>query len=309
VGRPRRLALTLIGMGVGVAGAGVGFAFGHTPVAAATNCANNTCRWTQGNNGNWPNGSSNPNCSPCVSWPPSQSGGIADLSYRNPWRGASGDQAMFDHEVNWAIGQWSSLQYYSPVFSEDNCSNCNDTLTFAATSLSTSLCGRTTYNYSVTQGGQADLTSATVFLNTNVGYTDGANNVDGVCDLRWTLLHEDGHVFGEGHSGVPSDLMYKDDNNVETIDADAQNMMAQVYGTYEAGCTSDCGHSALTLPQAPVTLHPMTLAQIEQAVKDKLAAAQNSAVAAEQDGSNIADNATPCHGVRVGTVCSIMPPP
>jgi len=261
------------------------FGFGGIlPAAAATNCANNnTCRWTQMENGNWqPNSNQNPSCSPCVSWPPDPNGGgIQNVAYWNSWQGQG---SMFDNEVNWAANQWGSQQYYSPSVYECNCSNTP--INYNAESLPASLCGSTYLNYSVSQGNQGNITGATVYLNSNAGYVDGPSK-GSACDLRNTLLHETGHVFGEGHSSVQSDVMYPHNNNIEAIDQDAQNMMAAIYGTYEAGCTSDyCGGNADV--NLPVTVHPVTTAQLEQIVQEKARDAEASHQAEKADSVNIA---------------------
>jgi Matrixin len=288
-------------------------ALNSLPVAAQTSCTSSTtCRWTQMSNGNWSAGNGSPYCSPCVAWPIPSGGGVAYLPYRNAWQG---DGSMYEHESDWAINQWSSLQYYSPVFHEAGW-NDSVSLTYNAAQIGNN-CG-TTYLYwgSVSQGNQADLTGATVYLNSNdpntttfAGYSDTVNN-DGRCDLRNTLLHETGHVFGEGHSSFSKDLMYPSNNNVETIDADAQDMMLHVYGSYEAGCTSDCSGTAdVALPTLPVRLHPMTPQQLQQAITLKLTAAKTAALATEKDAGNIVADKERCPGlVAPQYTCAAGPP-
>jgi len=199
-----------------------------TPItAAAASCTDSkTCRWTQMDNNDWSPGSGSPYCSPCVRWP--NDGTQYHNHYYNPWYGQG---SMFEHETDWAMATWSSLQYKSPVFYEANSCNCGYQVGYGAINLGSGLCGRTNLTWS-----GSTVTGATVYLNTAARYVDGPAS-GGPCDVRNTLLHETGHVFAEGHSSVASDVMYPSNNNVEAIDQDANNMMLTVYGAYE-GCGS-----------------------------------------------------------------------
>lgn len=83
--------------------------------------------------------------------------------------------------------------------------------------------------------------------------------------------------------------MYTSNNNVETIDGDAQDMMAQVYGSYDAGCTdSYCGgHAAINLPSSPVVVHPLTAAQLQAVLQRKAQDAESAANAERADVQNM----------------------
>lgn len=255
--------------------------------STAGGCDNGTCRWTQLENGNWPDNSSDPSCSPCASWPVNGDGSVQNVYYFNAWQGQG---SMFENETNWAANTWGNEPYESPTTEE--CNGCGTSITYNAQSMASNLCGQTYLSYNVTQGGQAAITGATVYLNTNAadGYVDGPSD-SRACDLRDTLLHETGHVFGEGHSSVNSDLMYPATNNVESVDQDAEDMMAEVYGSYEAGCTSDyCGGNADINVPSPVVLHPMTSAQLEQVLLNKAADARNAYLAEKADAVNMVNS-------------------
>lgn len=156
-GRMTRLAsLCLVVMSLSLVAA-----LDSAPVAAATGngCSDSsTCRWTQFDNHNWPNGSSNPYCGPCISWPPDPNGGgIQNLAYYNGWQGTCGP---FENEINWAANTWGSLQYYSPTLYNCNCSTV-EPVNYAAKSLPNNECGWTDVPYgNQTQGGLADITQA-----------------------------------------------------------------------------------------------------------------------------------------------------
>jgi hypothetical protein len=238
---------------------------------AASSCSGaQTCRWTQESNNNWQPGSGSPNCSPCVRWA-NVNGTYQRLSYYNAFSSGS----MWQHEGDWAVAQWSSLQYVSPTFSK---CGCGAPLQLQAKDLGSGLCGWTDYSWDAS----GNLTKATVYLNSNsaVSYIDGPSN-DQRCDLRNVFLHEVGHAFGEGHSSITTDLMATHSNNVETIDADAQNMMAAVYGTYGgcSSCQADIG--------SPVPLNPLTPQQIKDAIVDKTNEQVAAAQAVAADGVNI----------------------
>ena len=282
--------------------------------AVASGCNANTCRWSQEDQGNWQPGSGqSPKCSVCISWPVNADGSVPHLPYYN---GYSGRWAST--ETNWAAGQWSSLPYRSPVFYL--CNSCGGPpLQYMAQQLPNNECGVTQDYYTATQGGQGTLTEAQVYLNSYPsgqngswwGYNDGpvTGNDQANCDGRWTLLHETGHAFAEGHSSVPSDLMYVRSNNVEQIDGDANDMMGQVYGSGGVTCEDNyCGGNADVKVPLPIGVQPMTPDQIKQMLVEKAVAAAVSVQAEANDAHNIAaseENAT----IPRGLCASICDPP
>jgi hypothetical protein len=271
-----------------------------TAAAAVNGCSGSqTCRWTQWYNGNWSPGNGSPSCNPCVHWP--LDGSDFGDGYWNGWYRQNNWE---EHETDWAVNYWNSLQYNSPVFDEINQCGCASQLQYQSTSLQAGVCGWTTSN----ADSNNIVTSATVYLGTNVNYTDGPNN-QGICDVRHVLLHETGHVMAEGHSSMAGDLMYGGYNQIEAIDQDAQSMLAAVYGTYAGGCDSGyCGGNADIAIPAPIYLNHLTAAQIEQAVVGKTVAATKSVEAEQKDANNI--KASAWNQVPKPTFCgSICDPP
>lgn len=254
-----------------------------TASATVNGCSSSSvCRWTEMFNNDWPNNGGSPYCNPCQAWVYDFTG-----SYNNAWYGT---HSSFENEVNWAANYWSDEQFNSPWFQEANgCNGCGSpVLWYSAQGMGSNTCG-----YTVIDNGNnyPNITTATVWLNSNLSYTDGPREGNAPCDLRDTLLHETGHVTGEGHSSVSSDLMYAYQNDVEVIDQDAQNMLAAVYGTYEGGCSGDyCGGNADIAVPTPIYLRPMSPAQLETTVLEKAQAGVRSVQAERADAGNIAQS-------------------
>jgi hypothetical protein len=264
---------------------GIGAALSQTPAAAAMNCANNnTCRWTQMQNGNWqPNSNMNPNCNPCVKW----SYGARD--YLPYWNGWTGTGAWEEHDTDWAMNSWSQLPYDTPTFYK-MCNGCATPLvTYGYTSMgATGPCGLTTPSYD----SAGYLTQITIDLNFDKNNFDGPipgnYSPNDSCDAKNALLHETGHAFGEGHSSFSTDVMYASNTDRYAIDQDAQNMLGIVYGSWEGGCSSNCGQAGTDGPPLPVVVHPMTPGELETALIDKATAAKSAVLALEQDWGSTA---------------------
>jgi hypothetical protein len=166
--------------------------------------------WTQLDNHNWPAGSSNPNCSPCVRWTKSGRYGY----YEGTWGYLITGASFFHTDAQSAMDEWSGQSYYSPVFLE---SSCSADVCINAKNLGTTACGAEVPFYDT---GTHLLYHADVFLNTQKGYADGPATSPS-CDARSAYHHEIGHAFSEGHSAVSTDLMYTAQNRQEHVDADA----------------------------------------------------------------------------------------
>ena len=212
------------------------FATFVSPAQAATGPGNS---WTQLDNHNWPAGTSNPNCSPCVRWTKSGPNGY----YQGSWGYLITGASFFHTQAQAAMAEWSGQPYYSPTFNE---SSCPANVCVNAQNLGT-LCGIAYPSY---DPSTHLINHADVYLNTQQAYSDGPSSQ--YCDVRWTYRHEMGHAFSEGHSAVRADLMWTNSNNVEHVDADAQSELRAVYGAIsgsggEGGSCppNPCGASAL----------------------------------------------------------------
>jgi hypothetical protein len=53
------------------------------------------------------------------------------------------------------------------------------------------------------------------------------------CDAKATAFHEEGHVFGLGHSSVKADVMYWKGGDVNTVSSNAQTGLNAIYGPYQ----------------------------------------------------------------------------
>jgi len=188
--------------------------------------------WTQLDNHDWPTGSSNPSCSPCVRWP--------KYFYSGRWEFSMGGAPFFHSDAVSAMKEWSGQPYPSPIF-EEGPRGCGGDVCLAARAMPPNSCGRA----DVTYNSARTVIRAVVYLNTQAqrGYADGPAGSGG-CDVRYTYRHEIGHVFSEGHSAVQADLMWPGNNNVEHVDGDAQSELRAVYGTFSTG-SSGCPCSAI----------------------------------------------------------------
>ena len=192
-----------------------------SPARAATGPGNS---WTQLDNHNWPDGTSNPNCSPCVRWTTYGPNGYYEGSWGYLITGAS----FFHTQAQAAMYEWSGQPYYSPVFYE---SSCPASVCVNAQNLGTSKCGSAPYSYNTSTNL---ITHVDVYLNTQKSYTDGPAS-NGSCDVRHAYHHEVGHGFSEGHSAVSTDLMYRSQTKQEHVDADAESELRAVYGAIGGG--------------------------------------------------------------------------
>lgn len=287
----KRLCISLVSaLPMSVVGLAVTAGVAQTPVAAATNCANwNTCRWTQYDNGNWqPNQNMNPYCGACYQWWQRSN---AILYYWNAFRGTG---SFLENDVNWAAHTWTSVPEDTPSFSEDMGSGGNDATYYnGGQSYGPDICASTFITGSQAQGSVYYISYVNIYLNSNKTYYDGrppSNAPAGSCDAKSTFLHETGHSYGEGHSSVQSDVMYPHNNGVYAIDQDAHNMLAAVYG-YPGSASCNSCQADIQPPPLPITIQPMTLAQLQQALANKANAAAAAANDLVQDGSSTEQNA------------------
>ena len=172
-------------------------------------------------NGNWPKGSTNPNCSPCVKWPQDY--------YDGRWSFGFADTYFFRADASAATKEWSGQQYRSPIFYQTNPGCGSGQVCVTAADLGTQYCGTATATYS-----GSTLTAGVVKLNTQFPYADGKAPA-GACDARAAFHHEFGHVFSEGHSAIRTDLMYYAGTSQEHVDADSQAELRAVYGAVNSG--------------------------------------------------------------------------
>jgi hypothetical protein len=186
-----------------------------SPAQAATGPGNS---WTQLDNHNWPDSSSNPNCSPCIRWTKSGPNGY----YQGSWGYLITGDSFFHTQAQAAMAEWSGQPYYSPSFSE---SGCPANICVNAQNLGSTRCGSASYSYNTSSNL---ITHIDVYLNTQKAYSDGPSTQ--YCDVRSAYHHEIGHGFSEGHSAVSTDLMYRSQNKQEHVDADAESELRAVYG-------------------------------------------------------------------------------
>jgi len=278
---------------------------GVRPAAAASNCANNnTCAWTQIDNGNWqPNSNQDPHCySSCKQWAQNCD---ARLGYWDMWYGTGN---VFEQKTDWAVRTWNSVPECTPNYSKTGDNTAP--IQYAATSMGKyGLCGSTVAN-GYQNGSVIYIQSVSINLNSDKDYYDGPvpSSDDHGCDLPHVDLHETGHSFGEGHSSVTSDVMYPNDNGVVSIDADAHHMLAATYGYDSPSSCNSCQFDfGLTPP-----VHQMGVGYWQQATTDKVNGAVGAAESTEQDASGTTSNAVwdaRCADYEVSGTCLYLPPP
>jgi matrixin len=198
---------------------------------------------------------------------------------------------MYEHEVDWAVRTWNAVQECTPTFVDVGSSGWS--VEYNAQSMPVGKCGLTQYPNGNATGSSYILNTVTIWLNTNMYYYDGpvpSNAPSNSCDLRWTLLHETGHSYGEGHSSVKSDVMYPTDNDVVSIDPDAHHMLAAVYGYSTPSNCNSCQFDANLYTGLP-PLHPMNPTSYQNTWVTKGLAEEQSVVSAANDSGNIAGNA------------------
>lgn len=259
-----RLALSLVAVFVAT-GSIVGLPAQRA--AAQESCAQDDrgqyiCRWTQLDNNNWP-AISDPDCH----------------GYYAYWlHGQCSSTYYYADQINWSVGgidvhgdmqravkAWSGQPYCSPFIYPCNCGSSTINLrAFDMSADGAGICGEgavTTAWQAYGSSSQYDnhVVSAWAGYNTNSGYpwSDGPPSQSGTyCDAIGIALHEMGHVMTEGHSSYLNDLMCAGTANckfVESIDGDAQNMLAAVYGTYHnansSGGSGGCGGCQMACAQ------------------------------------------------------------
>lgn len=264
-------------------------ALGLAPLhaAATDNCTSNTtCTWTQWNNNSWPLGSSDPHCyNSCFAWPQDCR---SNLPY---WNGWTGQNNYYEHEVDWAVNQWNGVAECTPSFHKVG-SGQGWSTQYASASLAAGLCGQTSYT-GYASGSTFVITSSTVLLSTNARFYDGpppAGAPSNSCDIKWTLLHETGHTYGEGHSSVGSDVMYPTDNHGHSIDGDAHHMLAEVYGYPSSGCPSCQFNLGVPGGLGIPPLHNMTPTELVGVGTSRVDGAYNGAWNTYDDAGDSATN-------------------
>jgi hypothetical protein len=279
------MALVLIAASAGLGGVAFNAAFSQLPVAAWDSCANNnTCRWSQLNNNNWqPNSGQDPNCyNSCQLW---EQDSANHLPYWNGWHGTNSAE---EHAVDWAEGMWNGVPENTPSFYKCNCGGTYVQFN-GYTDLGPTACAQTTPT-STQSGSVQFLNNVQIVLNNdnNVSWFNGppTGSYHIGCDWKSVFLHEIGHQYGEGHSSVYSDIMYPVDHDIYSIDQDAHNMLAYVYGYPQSGCQS----CQVYLANQQVPLRYMSPAQLAQALEYKVQGAEAAAQAAQADASNQANS-------------------
>lgn len=305
----RRVTLGMLSLASAIGAAGTSAALSQVPVRAFDSCANsNTCRWTQIDNGNWqPNSGMDPSChSHCEMWWQTSDD---RLPYYNSW---SGTGSIFDHAVDWAAATWDQVPEDTPNFYRSSNSS-GAYVVYTATSLGSGVCGLTHVASEYQSGSMYFLQVVDIYVNSDALYYDGpvpgnADQSKTNCDIRSSMLHETGHSYGEGHSSVNADVMYPHDNDATSIDGDATNMLAQVYGYPQSGCDS-CQFTITT----PIPLRPMSPTQLATAMENKATAVKLAAASIAADSQNMSDNeyqVARCADAAATTQqCLALPPP
>ena len=218
--------------------------------------------WTQLQNTYVPGQSGSPYCNPCVRW-------VIGSSYHSGyWSYHVGGSSLYHTRTRSAVADWGAQQYRSPVFTEHNGTCTSDDVCVTAAYLDPRYCGWAVVHNNTS--GYID--HATVELTSNGArpYVDGPPAPkSSQCDLAWTMHHEVGHAYSEGHSGVYNDLMNPNQTLAprEKVDADAQAELRAVYGIYHPACPCpSLNDLKLKMAQLAASLDtiPESLAQLEQ---------------------------------------------
>jgi hypothetical protein len=203
-----------------------------------------SCRYTQISNNNWPSGSTDPDChNMCMWWPRApQTGDPIYISYT--LQVGNTNRAQFYSDAQSALYAWSGQPYNSPwahdCSADNSCGNPSIFVRGGHYGNSQSAgCGQSNViNYASNNG----VFSTYSDYNFDQPFSQGTNNY-GACNAIATIYHEVGHTFTEGHSTVPSDVMYWQNQSVTTIDGDAQRYLNAMYGPYQGHSHSGSGCS------------------------------------------------------------------
>jgi hypothetical protein len=217
-----------------------------------------TCPYTQLDNGNWPAQSGAPQCGgTCQAWntPGGNPGYVpADFTGISNVNGVN-----FYNDLLNAMYGWSGQDYNSPILYQcDPNSSCqysevhdgwkDESWNGASTS-----CG-ITYNWQVDSANHIQQSTIMYNNNSQVRWWDGppASGTGYGCDAKATAYHEEGHVWGLGHSSDNADVMFWGGSKANTVTANAQTALAAMYGPYHSGnggggscpnCQTICGAS------------------------------------------------------------------
>ena len=249
-----------------------------TVSADVSGCVHNSngtygaCRYTQLENNAYPQYSSDPDCHQYCAWylhgSGSQNYPYADLINVMSYPGVD-----FHKWMNSAVYAWSGLPYSQPIFYNCGCSS-GQFLTVGNLqrnnpdgSVNTTACGFGDVTTAWEAGGQSgDNHVTSSYADYNDQYssqwadTDNPPNSGKYCSASQTAYHEVGHAFGEGHSTAdPSEIMYTNPSNYTgganfgTVDDDAQQLMADLYGAYDntsnSNNPSNCRGCQMACPQ------------------------------------------------------------
>lgn len=258
----RCVAVLLLGLGqVGIGG--VVTASAHDDCRYASTSADYTdgtpwnCNYTQVDSGNWPGGSSSPQCgSTCwYWWMPNGGPGNVDADFTGAYPNVSG--VDFYNDLLTAMHGWASQPYNSPLMYQCGGSNCQYSQVHLGSkdegSGRTASCGLAYVN---ADPNTRNVTSATIMLNNNsaVRWVDGPTGSQGGCNAKSIAYHEEGHVFTLGHSSVSADVMYWGGGDVSAVTGSAQTGLNAIYGPYNGhggsggggacpNCQTICGAS------------------------------------------------------------------
>jgi hypothetical protein len=197
------------------------------PVAAQESCVPDDagkwiCRWTQLDNNDWPNSTTDPDCHAyCAFY---ISGQRYSYSDHVPMVVYGVD---FERDMATAAGDWSGQPYNSPWFGNCNCPTGSAFLTLGQTDVKGGgACGvgwvRTAWQaQNVTNDNHVVSAEADFATNAGVPWFDGPPSPSFAgghyCDALSVAYHEVGHAFGEGHSSVVPDVMYYGGGDLRTL--------------------------------------------------------------------------------------------
>ena len=219
--------------------------------AADSNGSPYQCRYTQLDNTDWPNQTTDPDCHGNCAWF-LHGNGPQSYTYSDQGLTISANGVNFRNDMENAVNQWSGEPYNSPWFSNCNCGSGFMTITQGNTG--GGACG---LGWTVTAWQAYNQTNDNHIVSSTAEYAsdfsgpwyDGTppSNFSGQwCDAAFTALHEVGHAFGEGHSSVNGDVMYWNGGTTTQIDGDATELLLQLYGAYQnsnggcGGCQWSC---------------------------------------------------------------------
>ena len=266
----RRLAVMLAAVLATITA--VALAAAH-PVAAQESCVPDnagkwTCRWTQLDNNDWPNSTTDPDCHAyCDFYISSQRYNYSD--HVPMWVYG----VDFEKDMATAAADWSGQPYNSPWFGNCNCPTGGAFLTLGQSPGGNNgmTCGtgwvRTAWQVqNVTNDNHIVSAEADFSTDSKGTFGDGPAppTFSGFyCDAISTAYHEVGHAFGEGHSSVIADIMYPTISDNRTIDGDAQELLRTLYGAHTPNTPNvpipacgPCRFPATTAPASQVCSPP-----------------------------------------------------